>query len=181
VNDDIETIRRGLKPWAPPDNFEAVVALDRLERYLQDSDAELEAEREARPKLEAEVERLRGELLEVHDKLAHADNEIERLLDAAYEWTQERERLEAEIERLRDTTVMGHLLRRAERAEAEVERLQDRLNSLRESHFAQPHPLRAEVERLQAALEKITKHQGLAGKIARDALAKEVTPIQTDP
>jgi chromosome segregation ATPase len=61
------------------DNSPTCVEVERLQRVLRDADAELEAEREARPKLEAEVERLRS------------DNE-----QHLKQWTQDVDRLRAE-------------------------------------------------------------------------------------
>jgi chromosome segregation ATPase len=107
---------------------------------------------------------------------------------------------EAEVERLRAQLALPWQEQqdsdRVNELEAEVERLQDRLDALRESHFAQPHPLRAEVERLRAKVGRVeeaievihgTRHASPPMDasecvvILRNALAEEVTPIQTDP
>lgn len=88
----------------------------RLQRMLEwPCDESCAAQRE-------EVERLRGELLEVHDKLAHADNEVERLqrfLDSdtpgqcrdcpgGKNWEAEAERLNEQIKQLRSGMTNPH-------------------------------------------------------------------------
>jgi len=69
--------------------------VERLKRVLQDADAELEAEREARPKMEAEVERLRAE----NDALGKM---VELNVTALNKALDEAERLRAALERIAD-------------------------------------------------------------------------------
>jgi len=57
----------------------AEAEVERLQRVLRDADAELEAEREARPKMEAEVERLRTLNESYSDLLHERETEVERL------------------------------------------------------------------------------------------------------
>lgn len=82
---DFETVREWLRispsvsPYAERalDRIEAEV--ERLQRVLRDADAELEAEREARPKLQAEAARLRADLQEMCEAVDEGSAEVERL------------------------------------------------------------------------------------------------------
>jgi chromosome segregation ATPase len=153
-----------------------------------------------------ELNRLRGELLEVHDKLAHADNEIETLQQVIANLneanaTLARERnqasahfnaaeralgdAKAETERLQrreaeHLELAQRVKEAAEAQQAEVERLKaiiDRDNYLR--------PLEAEIERLKRERpsgEELAAMQALAHSQAEEIarLKGEVNVLETD-
>jgi aspartate aminotransferase-like enzyme len=91
-----------------------------------------------------------------------------------------------DFETVRANPLNYHALRALDRIEAEVEGYRETLKNIEAAGW---NGLQAEVERLRAALEEIATasgpeffvRAGVAQDIARAALAKEVTPIQTDP
>jgi len=137
-------------------------------------------ELQALARIEAEVERLRAQ---IEDAEADADEANRRIVEMQTEV--ERLRFRAEnCEQSTQADVVTRLQTEVERLRAEGEVAQAAADAYNE----QAERLVAKVEGLRAALERIDAidHMRLGWgeelqRIARAALAEEVTPIHTDP